>query len=122
MRKTKAFKIEGRDYEITVRELTVNEILSLMQDDVLNDTSLDNLRKVFTERFLPLCVSGVTLKDLMDYTPSEIEEVWNHFAEVNNSFFALARKAGVNETIEKLRGAILKDFSLLSVDLSKLDT
>ncbi len=122
MRKTIAFKIDGREGQITVKELTVKEILSLMQDDVLQDTSLESLKNIFADRFLPLCVEGLSLADLVDFAPSEIEEVWIKFEEVNSSFFALARKAGLLQSVNNIKDAIIKDFSGLLVDSSKQDT
>lgn len=122
MRKTKAFKIDGREGQITVKELTVKEILSLMQDDVLQDTSLENLKAILQDRFLPLCVEGLNLVDLIDLAPSELQTVWENFEEVNSSFFALARKAGLLQSIENIKEAIIKDFSGSLVGLSSQDT
>lgn len=121
MRKTKSFKIEGFDQQIMVKELTVNQIISLMQDDVLTDASLDTLRTVFQDRLLPLCLEGLTMKDLLDFAPSELEQIWDNFQEVNSSFFVLARKSGLMKSVDELRAAMLSDFSKLLVSSSSQD-
>jgi hypothetical protein len=121
MRKTKSFKIEGHDQEITVRELTVKEIISLMEDDILGDASLETLRKSFSDVFLPLCTENVTLSDLLGLAPSELMEVWDNFQEVNASFFELARKSGLMKSIGNLKEAVLRDFSKLLVSSSSVD-
>ena len=111
MRKTKTFKIEGRDPNYTVKELTVREIISLMEGDALDDMSIDGLKKLLVGRLLPLCTEGFTVEDLMDFAPSELEVVWSNFQEVNTSFFVVARKSGLTETLSKMKEAFLKDFS-----------
>lgn len=112
MRKTKTFKIEGRE-EITVKELSVKDILSLMQDDVLKDTSVDNLKKIFSERFLPLCTKDVNLNDLLEFAPSELQEIWENFQEVNSAFFDLARASGLLQSVDNIKQALIADFSKL---------
>ena len=122
MRKTKTFKIEGNDASFEVKELRVKEIISLIQQDVLgSDLDLNTLKEVFAEKLLPLC-GNMTLQDLIEMTPSEIQEIWDHFFEVNKAFFVMARKAGLQGILEKLKEAILSDFSKFVVDSSKQDT
>lgn len=122
MRKTKSFKIDGFDQQISVKELTVRQILSLIEDDTLTDTSLDTLRGLFQDKFLPLCVEGITMNDMLDFAPSEILEIWDHFAEVNKAFFVVARKSGLLKSLDELREAVFTDFSKLLVDSSNQDT
>ena len=122
MRKTKTFKIEGYDKNFEVKELKLKEIIGLIQDDVTGgDTSIESLKTVFESRLLPLC-SNVKVDELLEMTPSELEEFWNHFHEVNSSFFGLARKAGIQEVLEELKQAIIADFTRLLVSSSKQDT
>ena len=122
MRKTKSFKIEGFDQQIKVKELTVKQILSLMEDDVLTDASLDTLRKVFEDRLLPLCLEGLTMNDLLEFAPSELMEIWDNFQEVNRSFLVLARKSGLIKSLDELRMAVFADFSKLLASSSNQDT
>lgn len=121
MRKAKTFKIEGYDDSFEVKELTVKEIISLIQEDVLGDASVEALKTLFSDRLLPLC-TNVTLKDLMEMAPSEIVTIWDHFCEVNSAFFDVARKTGLQSAAEDFKKAITADFTKLLVNSSKQDT
>jgi len=110
MRRQNTFEIEGYDRKFTVKELTVKEIIGLIDDKNLEDLTIAGLKKVISEKFLPLC-SNVSLNDLYDMTPGEIEIIWEKFKEVNSSFFVLARTAGLEEIFKKLKLALINDFS-----------
>ena len=120
MRNTRTFEIEGYKKTFLVKELKVKEIISLMNEDDLNDTSLDTLKRIFSEKFLPMC-SNIELEDLEEMTPSEIEQIWDEFKEANKSFFGLAQKMGLEQMLQKLKEGILVDFSRSVVNLSSRD-
>ncbi|RLC88913.1 MAG: hypothetical protein DRJ03_01340 [Chloroflexi bacterium] len=109
-RKTETFKIEGYDKSFTVTELTVKQIIGLVQDDVQTaGDDFDALRSIFADKVLPLA-SNVTMEDLVEMAPSDIKEFWDHFYKVNSVFFEMARKSGLKAVLETLQTAILSDF------------
>ena len=109
MRITKTFEIEGYKKTFMVRELKVKEIISLMSGDLLEDTSVEGLKKNFSEVLLPMC-SNIEMSDLEEMTPSELETVWKEFKEANKSFFDMARKMGLEEMMEKIKQGMIEDF------------
>jgi len=121
MRKVKTFKIEGYDQTFEIRELKVKEILDLFQkaDTALAD--LNSFRQVFINEILERC-TNIKFEDLLEMSPSEVEEIWNQFREVNKAFFDLAHKMGLTELLEQIQKAIIKDLSQLFVSLSKQGT
>ena len=121
MRITKTFKIEGYDKSFTVKELKVKEIISLMSEDMLEDLSVETMRDRFSDVLLPMC-SNIKFDDLEEMTLSELLEIWNHFKEVNKSFFELAQKMGLDEILIKMKEAIFVDFGNLVVPSLKQDT
>lgn len=121
MRKTITFKIEGYDKSFVVNELSVKEIVSLMQDEGIQGQDLESLKNVFTERLLPLCVNA-KLDELMEMVPSEIIIMWDHFKEMNKDFFGMAQKLGLADMVEDLRKAAISDFLKLLAASSKQDT
>lgn len=113
-RLTKTFEIEGYDKTFMVRELKIEEILSLMNTDLLNDVTLETLEKLFDETFLPLC-SNVTFEEIKKMTPTEAKKIWDEFSEVNASFFVLVKKAGMEKVLNQMMDAIIVDFGKLAV-------
>lgn len=120
MRKTITFKIEGYDKSFVVKELSVKEIISLMQDEGIQAQDLESLKAVFTDRLLPLCVN-VGLNELMEMVPSDIIEIWNHFKDMNKDFFDMAQSLGLADLIGDLKKAAIVDFSRLLALSSKQD-
>ena len=121
MRKTITFKIEGYDKSFEVKELSVKEIIGLMQDEGIQGQDLNSLKAIFTERLLPLCVN-VDINELVEMVPSEIMIMWNHFKAMNSDFFDMAQKLGLAEVIADLKKAAIDDFLKLLAALSKQDT
>lgn len=115
-RKTTTFQIDGYDQQFTVYELTVKQVMGIMQDDAA-DTSLlgllDQLKK-----FLPIA-STVTVEQLYEMPPSDIEVIWEKFKEVNKTFFDLSQQAGLGELLGEMKRAIIEDFGKLLVTSSK---
>lgn len=124
MRKTKTFKIEGNDKSFEVRELKVKEILALFDSGskkAEETTELIGLKDLFVDEFLPL-VSNVTIEDIKEMTPGELEIVYGHFEDVNKAFFAVARKTGFQDVMQNMKQAFISDFSNLLASLSKMGT
>jgi len=119
MRKERKFKIEGYEKTFEVYELSVRQIINLMEDDSLGDLSLPALKSLFTDKLLPVG-SNLSYDELIEMNPSEIKECWNRFREVNASFFEGAELLGLTSIINTLKAAIIKDFSNLLVSSSKL--
>ena len=121
MRKTITFKIEGYDKSFIVKELSVNEIIGLMQDEGIQGQDLNSLKSVFTERLLPLCVN-IEMSELTEMVPSEIMVLWDHFKEMNKDFFGMAQKLGLADVVKDLKKAAIKDFLKLLAVSSNQDT
>lgn len=121
MRKTITFKIEGYDKSFIINELSVKEIISLIQDEGITGQDLDSLRSVFKDRLLPLCINA-DLDELVEMTPSEIMQMWDRFKEMNKSFFGMAQTLGLTKVVEDLKNAAIADFSKVLVLSSKQDT
>lgn len=108
MRKQKTIKIDSM--EITARELRVKDIRNIIeQGDKLVSGGLDQIEKI-----LPLA-TDLTLSQIEDMAPSELQTIWNAFREVNAAFFDLVAKTGIAEA---LKSSILKDLTALFVTLS----
>jgi hypothetical protein len=109
MRKSKAFTIEGVEKTFEVRELTTRQIIEFISDDSLTNLGLANMKVILNEKLLPLCTNA-TWNDLIDLAPSEIEQIWNKFQEVNSTFFVVARAAGLTTVMEEFKRSVMKDF------------
>lgn len=93
MQKTKTLPdIGGRP--VTVYEVRTRDVLAL-----LNDKG-KSLTTAATE-LLPKCVS-LSQDELLDLYPSELDEVWAAFEEVNQSFFVKMRAAGVIDQLAQV--------------------
>lgn len=114
MRNTKTFEIEGYSKTFMVKELKIKEIISLMSGDLLEDVSLNAMKKNFSEVLLPMC-SNIEMSDLEEMTPSELEIIWTKFKEANNSFFEMAQKMGLSEILQKIKKGITEDFGKIVV-------
>ena len=118
MRKTKTLEISGIEKPITVYELTVKQIIDLVQGDWLKELGTEVFRSQFDTNILPMC-STIKSEQLLNMAPSEAKEIWDAFKEVNSTFFDLARQAGFQEILESAMGnikrAMLSDFSKLPV-------
>ncbi len=101
MRKRETIKIDYR--EVTVMELTVQDIMELFQAD----KEADFLELVNT--WLPR-TTDLTLEEMKTMAPSELEQVFNTWKEVNSAFFRMARAAGLGQILTELQEAMKQDF------------
>ena len=120
MRKTITFKIEGHDKSFIVNELSVREIIGLMQDEGIQGKDLGSLKSVFTEKLLPLC-ANIEVDEFLEMTPSEIMVVWDHFKEMNKDFFEMAQKLGLADVVADIKSAAISDFTKLLAASSNQD-
>ncbi len=102
MRKIKTVKIDDR--EITIKELRVKDLISILE----GDESRDVMGRV--SELLPLC-SSLSVDDLREMAPSEIAQIYEAFREVNAVFFDAARQMGLSEVISALKETIRTEFS-----------
>lgn len=113
MRKIKTIKIDER--EITVRELTVKQIMGIFDNAGQTGSDANDLAGILKDKMA--LVTDLTLDDIVTMAPSELQQVWGAVKEVNTAFFELAQAAGLGQTIDKilaqLREALLSDFSSL---------
>lgn len=117
MRKQDTLELEQEGAEpikITVKELTVKQVLSTFDrwKDAKEDEGfkglLEDVRGLFD-----LSISGIQFKELENLAPSEIQQIYDKFKEVNSVFFDLADSMGLNDLLKELASGIKKDFSKL---------
>jgi hypothetical protein len=109
MRKRKTVKIDDREF--TVKELTPQDLIELVEDDAGLD--LEFFRKNLSR------VTDATLDDLRKMAFSEINELLDAFKEVNAVFFAWAERAGVASLFGELKASIAGDLNRLFAGLSR---
>lgn len=117
MRKRKTVKIDSK--EITVKELTVREIMDILNEAGSTGTEdqgpADQIQdlKTLVEKHL-IKATDAKLEDFKEMAPSEIKEVVDAFREVNTVFFETAQRLGLGGLLDRLKSALLKDFSELA--------
>ncbi|MDY6903689.1 MAG: hypothetical protein SWH61_03295 [Thermodesulfobacteriota bacterium] len=89
MRQSKTITID--DDKITVYELTVEEVLSVIEDSDGVDISLIN-------EHLSKC-TNLSFEKMKKMAPSELKQVWAAFQEVNAVFFSIIEKTGVFQQV-----------------------
>ncbi len=121
-RKSKTVKVEGIEDVTVIYELTVRQIISIMEDDLLGTGASDirSLVPLFKNEIIPKC-TNIAPELLLDMTPSEIEKLWLEFKEFNKTFFVLARSLGLNKVIGILQEAAKEMFFEFVADLSGKD-
>lgn len=92
MRKSKTVKID--DKEITVKELRVKDIRTLLE--IAEKAEEDDFLKE-VETLLPLVID-IKLNDIEEMAPSEIKILWEAFQEVNADFLSVIGRLGIKET------------------------
>lgn len=115
MQKTKTIQIGNRSF--TLKELQVRAVRELINgvDDKASmiDHCLDLLKRGCPE---------LDVEVLLDLYPSEIEELWKGFEEVNASFLAIVRLVGMDRAlIDAVRQAVTTSIGQFA-SLSQQDT
>lgn len=110
MRETKTFTIKGHDHKKwEVRELTAREILTVLSPHSLEGMEWGQVMEHFMSTALPVA-STITAEELLDLAPSEIDEIWGHFREVNKTFFGLSDRLGIKGLYQEVRPMALAAF------------
>lgn len=116
MRKREIIKIDEK--EITIKEMTIKEIMGIMNNFTqTGETNLNSFRKQIDD-ILPL-VTDITLDDILKMAPSEAKLVYEKIKEVNSVFFEMAESLGMIKVLGNLKDSIVGDFSSLVVDSLK---
>lgn len=103
MRKTKTLDdIGGKP--VTVYEVRPRDILSFLAEG-------DGIKDLERGKELLAQCCTLTLDEIIDLYPSESEQVWQAFEEVNASFFGLLRATGVLDEVKDMIRMIAKEFS-----------
>jgi glycerate kinase len=99
MRLRKTIKIDDKEY--TIFELTVRQVWNLVN----TDGAEGDLGSV--EALLQASCSELTRDAAMDMAPSELDQIWEAFKEVNAVFLDLAKTAGLADVlIESIKNAV----------------
>jgi len=115
MRKTKTIKID--DKEILIKELRVKDVLELMETSEGQEKSWTDLIKEFLPR-----VTNLTIDELTAMAPSEIQQIYDAFKEVNAAFFEMARAVGMDAALTELKTGIQKQLAGIVADSWKQGT
>jgi hypothetical protein len=124
MRKSTKIKLDDREY--TLLEVRPIDVLSLLPGDGdlaegEEQVGGESWRELF-QKALPLVCEGLDFDGLVQLAPSEIEELWKAFKEVNASFFKIAGWLGMETMVDKavaaIRQGLAGEFSKAFADLS----
>jgi len=125
MRLSKTVKIDSKEY--TIKELTLNDIIELLQKSNFLNTSgsgveeqesskkddLTRLKSDLEEMMKRCCDFDIEDLKKQNVAPSEIKQLFDAFKEVNSDFLAGAKALGVTEIFTQLKVAALQNFSSL---------
>ena len=121
-RLTKEVLLEGNK-KVTVKEFTVKEIKRLWKELVELGSPQNIMSVNITAPMSELWVTaidGLSIEEVDDFTPSDLKQVYDAFAEVNATFFDLASQVeDVNPMFKNLRLAIVSDLIVRFADSSK---
>ena len=121
MRKTATVTIDGKElkvYELKVREIWElgQAITSLPKGEGGNKALLE-----LVKNWLPKTVS-VKWEDLMDFAPSELDELKEKFLEVNKSFLGILGGLGLKEAWNQIVKTFQQDLNKSWQGLLQPDT
>lgn len=103
MRKTKTLDNIG-DKPVTVYEVRPRDILSFL-------TEGEGIKDMERGKELLAQCCSLAMDEILDLYPSESEQVWQAFEEVNAAFFGLLRATGVLDEVKDMIRMIAKEFS-----------
>lgn len=127
MRKREVVKIDSKEY--TVKELTVEEILDLMNNstffggDSLKDKGVEEQEEKKDD--IGILLGDVKLlmekscdfefDDLKKLAPSEIKLLYDGWNKANSDFLSIVKVLGFSEILSNIKDAVLSNFSNLLV-------
>lgn len=116
MRNIKTIKID--DKEITVQELRVKDIRTLL-DEAQGLSSLDiSILQGKADELFPMATT-LAPSEIDDMAPSELLQVWEAFREVNAPFFGLLNRSGLIEAAKRnIAQAVRQTLTIPSVSSS----
>lgn len=94
MQKTKTIQIDSRSF--TLKELPVRVIWDLINNSQTEETT--GMLNRFQD-LLHLACPELTQEVLLELYPSEIEELWQVFEEVNAAFLGIVRRIGLDKAL-----------------------
>lgn len=107
-------QVQIGDTTILINELKVEDLTRLWNElNVVGEMSMASPVTPELQRIWDASIIGLKLEDLKNFYPSELQQVYDAFAEVNASFFALALQVeGDNPLIRALRKAFMNSLWL----------
>lgn len=119
-RQISSITIGDQTYE--VRELTVRQIMDILQDESLTGqgSTLAEVKDGI-DRHLNKA-TDLSVERMMYMAPSEIKQVYDKFKEVNSVFFEVARSVGLEGLLTELKKQISEDFGKFVAASLKMDT
>lgn len=116
--KTKSITI--RDKSFTLKELPVRVLWNLINNEINEKEDKENNISILDRgrEFLKLACPELTKNELLKLYPSEIEELWEGFKEVNSSFLEMSRTIGLGEAlVGSVRGIVTSSMKLSALSL-----
>lgn len=119
--------------EFVVLELTIRQIIDYFQELMTRAESEDKNEEVVESEakdtfnffkgeiqvLIDLALEGdYKVEDFLDFRPSDLEDLYNKFKDVNKSFFDIAAKLGLQVLLQDLTKMIQKEFSVMLVSSS----
>lgn len=95
MQKVKVVQIGPRSF--TIKELPVRAVWELMNNEQGESEQLPFGEKL--NRLLSMACPELSKDTIIDLYPSEIEELWQAFQEVNSAFLGVVRQIGLFEIL-----------------------
>lgn len=112
MRITKAIKID--DKEITLRELTIEELLFLCSQagwiSEVPGLKFEKEKKLPLQEVAIQFLSDLKVSDLYTFAPSDIEKLYTQILEVNKVTFSVLKYIGINGIIEEIKSNLVNSF------------
>ena len=115
---------EGQKRTVTVKELTVSQVLSIFNKFAKPAEDARGLDDMLTEakELFSMSIEGLQWEELKDFAPSELKMLYDKFREVNAVFFDVARSLGIEEALGEIIRALKSDFISIFAASSKEDT
>jgi hypothetical protein len=107
MRNRETIKLDSK--EITIKELTVKQIM-MLGDKIANssksagegESDFDLIKGAFKDH-LELGVEGIIFEELIELAPSELKLIYEKFKEVNAVFFEVAQQIGLLDLLQRIK-------------------
>ena len=116
MKQRQTIKID--DKEITITELTIQELLYLCHrtgwvkdlPDMINKDQFDKYKNKDVWDVALSLISDISMKDLFTLAPSEIKKLCDVFMKVNEATLSAAKYFGVDKVVDDMKENLTKFF------------